>query len=434
MGIYCYLYLGSTPLSWKGQIPDLVSLLFEPDQYVASPNKDEEWYEHRLISSCGKIADKLRGMGIDVAFMRKLYFEYFAFDFDQYKDALYFHCEQYLTRKYPDSAYMNAERMTNILLSKFNRLSADEEFEKILREKECRGNPAEYLASLSDFVKSSSGHRIIDRSKIDLIDLSRSSLRDFLQEDPYLRQLNSDATFSGSGSFDLDLLFDVGIAVFASRPGIPVEFEFSEFIETPEVMSTAEVQEFLLNFRTSIQRRTEDLTLAFSGLANSLPKATVTLPAPAIDRATFSTNKDKGNFLEEIVELVFVSQFGFYVKKNVQRPDQEIDLLIVNKLADPFWTALQSPIILVECKNQKVKVEPKDLRNFEVKIIDRKGLCRLGIIVSTSGFTRGCYEAAARCGRDGYRVILIDGETLQKRINSDVKTVDWLEDIILEQC
>jgi Holliday junction resolvase-like predicted endonuclease len=443
MGAYCYFYIGSKEHSWKGLVPDLPLLLFEPADFVSNLHREDEeigdWYEHKFISTCGKAKRLLEGLDINLQLLRTLHFDHFAFSSEQYLHDLTFRAERYLEsqKNTKTTNEPKVEKFVRRLLRSFNYLTPDEEFAQALKFFECTGTRQDYIQSLEAALEQVSLQKKADKADpSDLLDgFYRDYLKRFLKKDPYKIYLEEEGRTS-SGSDDLDLLYELGLSIFASVHSVPIEFDITEVIDAERQMSAESVKAFLLEGRSLLHRRAKNSVNAFGKVLTIevSSRGYNNIEFASIDRVSVYTAKEKGDLLEELATDFFASQQGFKVKKNVKRAGEEIDLVIINKMADPFWASLQTPLIIVECKNQGRKVESKDVRNFEVKIVDRRGLCKLGIIISTSGFTKGCYEAASKCRRDGYNVVLIDRKLLQKRFDEDSSTAEWLEEIILEQC
>lgn len=446
MGAYCYLFIGSEEHSWKNFIPDLPSLLFEPTDFMSILHTDDEengdWYEHKFISTCGKAKRLLERVDINLQLLRTLHFDYFAFSPEQYLQDLTYRVEKYLESQTHTriTEQQKVEKLTRRLLRGVNYLTPDEEFSHALKFFERAGTRQDYVQHLEEALDRISSEKKADRADTayptDLLDqFYRDYLKEFLRKNPYNIYLEEEGRTS-SDSDDLDLLYELGLSIFASEPNVQIEFDITELFDAEREMTIESVESFLLEGRAFLHRRALNLENAFRNVLaiEVSARGVVNFELSPVDRVSIHTAKEKGDLLEELATNIFASQQGFKVKKNVKRAGEEIDLVIINKVTDPFWASLQTPLIIVECKNQTRRVEPKDVRNFEVKIVDRRGLCKLGIMISTSGFTKGCYEAASKCRRDGYNVVLIDRRLLQKRVDESSSTAEWLEEIILEQC
>jgi hypothetical protein len=221
------------------------------------------------------------------------------------------------------------------------------------------------------------------------------------------------------------------MSIYASDGGVPVEFDFTEFVGNEKPLSSNEVKEFLGKMHSALFKKAKIMSKAFEGFALHVTSAIFS--KDDLQRVIGSTRKEKGIKLEEMIQTIFSVQEGFEVKKNLKRSDQEIDLVVINRIKDPFWTALQSPLILIECRNRRGKFQAKDIRDFEIKLQNYSGMCRLGIVISTSGFTKECFTVAMRCSREIYRILLIGKQELENRVENPVDTRTWLENLILEQ-
>ena len=92
----------------------------------------------------------------------------------------------------------------------------------------------------------------------------------------------------------------------------------------------------------------------------------------------------------------------------------------------PFWIAQGSPLILIECKNWTAKIGVPELRVFESKIRDRGALCKIGVFVSMSGFTKPFLERLKSFQVAGGVIFAIDGVELGSLVTSKTRLTDWL--------
>jgi len=112
----------------------------------------------------------------------------------------------------------------------------------------------------------------------------------------------------------------------------------------------------------------------------------------------------KGQLLEVLLKRLFESISGFEVTDRVRTSTEEIDLVILNTSVSEFWKK-ESPVILVEAKNQKKKTDKNDVVQFRSKIKNRSGRAKLGIMVSSASFTRTVREELLRSS-EGDTVII----------------------------
>lgn len=111
------------------------------------------------------------------------------------------------------------------------------------------------------------------------------------------------------------------------------------------------------------------------------------LEALNADRST-STNKERGDALERLMEAVFHAEGPelTVAEKNFSTREEEIDLVLRSNLPQPFWGSQNSPYWFVECKNWAAPVGVSEIRTFESKMNDRKSTVRVGVFVSAGGF------------------------------------------------
>jgi hypothetical protein len=146
------------------------------------------------------------------------------------------------------------------------------------------------------------------------------------------------------------------------------------------------------------------------------------------DRAT-TTKKERGNALEHLVDVLIHTEEPDLklLRKNFETDEEEIDLLLTNGLSHPFWIAYRSPFVLVECKNWAKPVGVKELRDFESKLEDRRGVARIGIFVSTSGYY-DTFRVRLKTiqSRDVGVVFAVSLEDLAGLIQRRERLTDWL--------
>lgn len=136
----------------------------------------------------------------------------------------------------------------------------------------------------------------------------------------------------------------------------------------------------------------------------------------------------KGKSLEDLVEVLFTSGEGLVLAdKRVSTDDEEIDLVCINNVNRPFWLALTSPLLFVECKNWTKNVGTKEIRDFEIKLQNHGAMTKIGFFVSLNGFTSEVASELKRMGRSAYHVVLIERQDIVEYLASDVGILNWLE-------
>jgi CheY-like chemotaxis protein len=124
--------------------------------------------------------------------------------------------------------------------------------------------------------------------------------------------------------------------------------------------------------------------------------------------AAARTEKDahrKGRLLEELLVLILSTVEGFTrVDSRVRNDIEEIDVVVRNESADPFWSK-EGVYILVECKNWSKPVDRAEYDAFRRKLERRSKRCRLGFFVSLGGLTQGFRKAVAIDAKDDLLIV-----------------------------
>lgn len=130
--------------------------------------------------------------------------------------------------------------------------------------------------------------------------------------------------------------------------------------------------------------------------------------------------RQKGKALEDLLAAVFARIPGFTVsERNYHTATEEIDLVLRNASADPFWRELGS-LILVEAKNwQAQRVGKNEYVQFYRKLENRGGHCRLGFLVCTERFAETFHQEQLRDSKFPLRVVPIDGEGLRRLVEAE---------------
>lgn len=127
----------------------------------------------------------------------------------------------------------------------------------------------------------------------------------------------------------------------------------------------------------------------------------------------------KGRLLEQLLVLLLRSVPGFeWAQPNAQNSLEEIDVLVQNGSADPFWQK-EGSYVLVECKNWSKPVGVPELKLFRQKIEDRYGRAALGFFIAMGGYadTAKVEEWTRRAGSS--LVVLLDAGDLDALVKSE---------------
>jgi hypothetical protein len=147
----------------------------------------------------------------------------------------------------------------------------------------------------------------------------------------------------------------------------------------------------------------------------------------ALSKPRLSAHR-RGKLLEDLfVQFVELSGHQMRVlEKRVIQVDEELDLVLANSLTDPFWHALQSPLIIVECKNWSSPVGVPELRILESKMRDRGRLCRMGILVALNGVTKDVSDRLRDLQAQGLTVFILDRHDLEEIVGRRETVHDYL--------
>ncbi len=146
-------------------------------------------------------------------------------------------------------------------------------------------------------------------------------------------------------------------------------------------------------------------------------------------------DNEKGIKLEEFVANLFHHKFGFSVlKKNLLVETQELDIILKNTSYNNFLKSLNSPFILVECKNWITTVGVSEARVFESKYREAGNKVNLGIFITLNGISKPFKTHLNNLIRDGINLVVIDEQEIERFLYSEKLDVGlWLEEVVSNQ-
>ncbi|WP_169983548.1 restriction endonuclease [Microbispora sp. H10836] len=141
-----------------------------------------------------------------------------------------------------------------------------------------------------------------------------------------------------------------------------------------------------------------------------------------------TTMRERGNLLEDLIVAILKTEAPELqvIEKNFRTREEEIDVVVANGLTNPFWVAQGSPLIMIECKNWRDRPGVQELRVLESKIQDRNAICKIGIFVSMSGFSRTFLDRLKIFQAGGGMIFAVSGDDLANIITSKIRLTDWL--------
>ena len=158
-----------------------------------------------------------------------------------------------------------------------------------------------------------------------------------------------------------------------------------------------------------------------------------TLIATFYDAKNEPDNYQKGIKFENFVATLF-GQIGFknIQKRVIDKSQNEVDLIIRNEIEDLFFQKFK-PYILVECKNEKEKVDKNAFIQFYTKLENTNSLSNLGfLLTSSAGMKETVYKEAMRTSKGASKVIFITQIEIMRLIQS-TNMLATLKNIIDEQ-
>lgn len=136
-----------------------------------------------------------------------------------------------------------------------------------------------------------------------------------------------------------------------------------------------------------------------------------------VEVETATDHDAKGKALERLAAALFGTVPGFEVLERVRTETEEIDLSISNNSHEP-WLAREGAIILGECKNWSDRCGKNEFVSFREKLLNRKGRCSLGFLVSWNGFADTVTKEMLRGSREGALVVPLDGAQIRRAVET----------------
>jgi len=438
MGDYTILKVGPTEFNWKYLIPTFLTFLFDKRDFFSRPRRlrpTTGWYEEvGYRTTCGKALQNLDRLGYDLRFFSDVY--------DQFHDEI----EEELKSNLEDEIYEKASgpgRKSNVSKAVRTHMQA---YPVQSRLDDLR----DFIAFLETILLRKVG------KPLSLLVSTAKGKREIKLPD-----------FESGNLADLELLegYFVGEAVKFPPSIVKTSMLFREtyFISYHEVLSLMytrlllqacpsslkvtldlhdicfaedEVKDIAADLKKELTRKVLLYGRAFKHLVDQAEdyrdefiKSRARLLLRQLTQP--GNSNERGNLLEDLLSTIFTHVPGLeVVEKRYTTGDEEIDLLLKNDVSRPFWIALSSPMIFVECKNWKDPVGVKELRDFEIKIQNHHPLVRVGLFIAPNGFSRECESELKRNSRDKYSLVPITREELEKLAVGPHRALDWLERII----
>ena len=147
--------------------------------------------------------------------------------------------------------------------------------------------------------------------------------------------------------------------------------------------------------------------------------------------AAGTSTVEKGRLLEQFARSLF-GLFFRVASCNLSTESGEIDLVLEIAKLDPFWSEYGADV-LVECKNRKQHTPLSQTQAFCQKIARSRGV-RLGLLLSTSGFTRNALRELRNNACDQRRPLIVPlhGQDVTELLSGGQELEQWLKTRIRE--
>jgi hypothetical protein len=109
---------------------------------------------------------------------------------------------------------------------------------------------------------------------------------------------------------------------------------------------------------------------------------------------------------------------GFEVLERVRTETEEIDLSISNNSGES-WLTREGAIILGECKNWSGRCGKNEFVSFREKLLNRKGRCSVGFLISWNGFADTVTKEMLRGSREESLVVPLDGAQIRRAVETN---------------
>lgn len=419
MGHYSTLQIGEHDLQWKYDIPAFLSFLFEEsDSYNEDRDDEEGGFPLKIgyrTNAAGAIK-KLDKLGMNWKMIKEIY----SFFYQRLSEEVAENIINEIAEQYKDSSEKVINAKTTIALEQFQLLSREDELKDFTRF---------FLPMIDVSVgKKNLSVKSIDGKVYKIPVEKRANLSHNMLYDPgdffFKKATKLPPWIQVIGSlFDYDLLMEyteiisvveIRLLLEASKPDTIVELQLEDMVDNKEE---------IVDFHQSSATRIIDKIQLYNKFFNSImDQETLIKDIYLRDQISFllekipdaKSNLQKGKYLEDLVESIFSAVTGLEViEKRISTSDEEIDLIVKNGVTSTFWTALMSPIFLVECKNWSTKVGSSEIRDFEVKVVNHRKLAKIGFFVSFNGFTKEASNALKRASREDHHIVLIDKKDIE---------------------
>lgn len=209
--------------------------------------------------------------------------------------------------------------------------------------------------------------------------------------------------------------FSNGLSVHVA---LPLDALFNA--ETLELLASVDANVFVINESRTASLCPLHFMAAMADLGVPVePSLRAKIGTIVWSRITNGTPQDKGRRLEALLAVLF-SQIADLrvVERNFRTETQEIDLVLqIDNFSPRIWQH-SGPLMLVEAKNTAERTPQHVVSLFIHKIRTKRGSCKVGLLISTAGFTTDAELEELRISESDNCVVMLDGDKLLKLIQT----------------
>lgn len=436
MGHYSTLQIGKVDFQWKSYMPPIAMYLFAPDEYKFIKKLDEDG-EGEYLEQCGynttarKARLRLENMGFDINLFIKFY-EILDYELEGYYEYI---AGKYNINNMEQSSELSIRQSIDLLV----RLISQSIYVDWDKEK----TDVEHLGKVYELP-------VLKFRKIDKLDYGDFSFTcdyttfyyETVQE--YLSN-NASCIPKGlikvMGVFEEEFIIEYGeellvLSIFLSLYSLPndddeVFFDYGDLLY-------GEMEDFYDDHYNTLVKKLVDKISIQNMFFNRIKENSFEV-LDSYNRNMLKqlweevkkkdqSNNEKGRIFEEFITLLLKMDNTVSIEsKNLVARDEELDILFSHNFGTSFWNSMNSPCILVECKNWTSKVGVSELRNFETKIRNHSNLSKVGIFFAVNGYAdNSAKEYLMRLGRDEYILILIEGDDIESFLENKYSLEEFL--------
>lgn len=432
MGHWSTLYIGEQQRSWKYDIPAFLSFLFDENgkyKKYSGRGEDRQLEKIGYKTTCRKALTRLDGMGFGWDMVLHVYESFRDDVWDSYLHDLV--DQVYETN--PDMTDKKAEKLQKKFLTPFGSLSPLDEVKDFatfylpLMEVGSTGNSTA-VKSINDKTYTIKG----SGRPSTFPDLEMVIYHNRWTLPPWIVMIGELFEYERMMEYNEILsVLDIKFLLESHAGTTAVNLDLADIVE-----DEAELQLFHEESSLRLIKKLELYNKFFFSLFQKEKTVKEIFFRQQIDKYIAlvdqkGTSSDvKGKTLEQLMDLVFSSVDGLKVmERRVNTGDEELDLVLKNNLAKPFWTAFGSPFVFVECKNWSAKVGAKEIRDFEGKLLNHGNVTKIGIFVSYNGFTAEAATHISRMSRGTQHMVFVSGKDLRKLADRGTEVLEWLEEL-----